>query len=323
MLLAACGVDSDRFRLEGRFRNINQGEFWVYSIDGGIDGVDTIQVRNGRFSYETELRMPATFIIIFPNYSELPVFAKPGKTVSLKGDVSHLKEVAVNGTEANEDMTKLRMELNKLMPPEVPNAVEKFIKKNPGSQAGPYLLQHYYLQEVEPDYKKAYELAGIMMKENPDNGILAKWEQELKGLSHYRWKGKLPSFSATDIKGRSVSQNDLKAKLNVLMVWASWNFQSTDTQRRLQKLKKTYGEKLGVVGICLDADVKDCRRRMEKDSIQWKTVCDGRMWNSPVLGQLGVGSLPANWLVNQKGEIIERNVDPQKIEERVNKELGG
>ena len=129
-ILTACGVDSNRFRLEGRFRNMNQGEFWVYSIDGGIDGVDTVQVRNGRFSYETTLRMPSTFIMVFPNFSELPVFAQPGKTISIKGDVSHLKEIAVGGTDANDDMTKLRMQLNKLMPPDVPGAVEKFIKEN-------------------------------------------------------------------------------------------------------------------------------------------------------------------------------------------------
>ena len=31
LLLTACGGDSGKFKLEGRLRNINQGEFWVYS----------------------------------------------------------------------------------------------------------------------------------------------------------------------------------------------------------------------------------------------------------------------------------------------------
>ena len=66
LLLLSCGVDSDKFRLEGRLRNIHQGEFWVYSMDGSIDGIDTIPVREGRFSYEIPLRSPSTLIVIFP-----------------------------------------------------------------------------------------------------------------------------------------------------------------------------------------------------------------------------------------------------------------
>ena len=318
LFLSGCGVDGDRFRLEGRFRNINQGEFLVYSIDGGINGVDTIQVRNGHFSYETTLRMPSTFVIIFPNYSELPVFATPGKTVTLKGDVSHLKEIAINGTDANEDMTKLRMQLNKLMPPEVPGAVEEYIKDNPESQCCSYLLQHYLLQVEEPDFKKAYELATLMYKANPEEGFLARWAQELKGLRNNVNKGRLPAFSGTDIKGRSVSQNDLKSKVNVLSVWVSWNFMSIDTQRRLQALKKTYGDKLSIVSICLDGDIKDCKKRLDRDSIQWKNICDGRMWQTPVLAKLGVASLPANWIIDQKGVIVEHNLSPQQMEEKIN-----
>lgn len=319
-ILTACGVDSNRFRLEGRFRNMNQGEFLVYSTDGGIDGVDTVQVRNGRFSYETTLRMPSTFIIVFPNYSELPVFAQPGKSISIKGDVSHLKEIAVGGTDANDDMTKLRMQLNKLMPPEVPGAVEEFIKDNPESQICPYLLQHYFLQIPEPDYKKAYELVGIMLKKKPEDGMLMRWQKELKALRNDVRNGKLPAFSSTDVKGRSVSQNDLKSKVNVLSVWVSWNFMSIDTQRRLQDLKRTYGDKLSIVSICLDGDINDCKKRLNRDSIQWKTICDGRMWQTPVLAKLGVGSLPANWIIDQKGVIVDHNLSPQQMEEKI-KEL--
>lgn len=319
-ILTACGVDSNRFRLEGRFRNMNQGEFLVYSTDGGIDGVDTVQVRNGRFSYETTLRMPSTFIIVFPNYSELPVFAQPGKSISIKGDVSHLKEIAVGGTDANDDMTKLRMQLNKLMPPEVPGAVEEFIKDNPESQICPYLLQHYFLQIPEPDYKKAYELVGIMLKKKPEDGMLMRWQKELKALRNDVRNGKLPAFSGTDVKGRSVSQNDLKSKVNVLSVWVSWNFMSIDTQRRLQDLKRTYGDKLSIVSICLDGDINDCKKRLNRDSIQWKTICDGRMWQTPVLAKLGVGSLPANWIIDQNGVIVDHNLSPQQMEEKI-KEL--
>ena len=65
LTLTACGVSGNRFQLEGRFLHMDQGEFYVYSPDGGIEGVDTIKVIDGRFTYEapvsyTHLTLPTS-----------------------------------------------------------------------------------------------------------------------------------------------------------------------------------------------------------------------------------------------------------------------
>lgn len=321
LLLGSCGVDSDRFRLEGRLRNMHQGEFWVYSTDGGIDGIDTIPVREGRFVYEIPMRSPSTLVIVFPNYSELPVFARPGAEVDIKGDATHLREMAINGTDENGEMTKLRMELNRLMPPEVPGKVEEYIRENPESEVSVYLLQRYFLQEDAADYKRAMALVELMLKEQPDNGRLIEWKKQLPALCRGMVKAKLPAFTASDVKGRTVTQDDLKKKANVLTVWASWSFQSTDMQRRLIRLKKDYGERLGVVSICLDARPQDCRQRVERDSLPWKTVCDGRVWQTPLLAKLGISEVPASMVIDSRGVIVARDLAPQELEDELKKML--
>lgn len=321
LLLGSCGVDSDRFRLEGRLRNMHQGEFWVYSTDGGIDGIDTIPVREGRFVYEIPMRSPSTLVIVFPNYSELPVFARPGAEVDIKGDATHLREMAINGTDENGEMTKLRMELNRLMPPEVPGKVEEFIRENPESEVSVYLLQRYFLQEDAADYKRAMALVELMLKEQPDNGRLIEWKKQLPALCRGMVKTKLPAFTASDVKGRTVTQDELKKKANVLTVWASWSFQSTDMQRRLIRLKKDYGERLGVVSICLDARPQDCRQRVERDSLPWKTVCDGRVWQTPLLAKLGISEVPASMVIDSRGVIVARDLAPQELEDELKKML--
>ena len=321
LLLSACDVDGNKFRLSGRLRNMNQGMFWIYSPDGAIEGIDTIQVHEGRFSYETELRVPATFVVIFPNFSEQPVFAEPGEEVDIKGDASHLKEIIIKGTDDNDAMTELRMDLNELMPPEIPVAVSKFINKNPKSRASRYLLQRYFLADPQANMQQAYVLASLMHKEDPDDGQLTKWKKELESLRNGQVNKPLSDFSAKDVKGRSVSPGDLKSKVNVVTVWASWNYQSTDIQRRLQRLKKDHGDKLSVVSVCLDADSKKCRQTIERDSLPWKTVCDGRMWQTPMLSRLGIADVPGNLVTNDKGTIVARNLNPQKLEEKIQQML--
>ncbi len=321
LLLASCGVDSNRFKLEGRLRNMNVAEFWVYSMDGVTDGIDTISVREGRFSYEISLRSPTTLIVIFPNYSEQPVFAEPGAKVEIKGDATHLREMVINGTDDNEEMTKLRQELNRLMPPEVPKRVEAYIKEHPKSDISEYLLQRYFLQTPEPDYKKAAMLVEIMQKQLPDKGQFIKWKKQLASLRNGMKNTKLTPFSAKDIIGRTVSQDDLNKRVNVISVWASWSYQSNDMQRRLQRLKRDFGDKLGVVSVCVDGNSVDCKRRIERDSLPWKTICDGRMWETPLLTKLGVSDVPFNIIINSGGTIVERNLTPQALDEKIRQML--
>lgn len=140
LLLGSCSGKSGRFKMEGRFLHLNQGQVLVYSPDGGIDGLDTINIQGGRFVYETEMRDPSTLVLVFPNYSEQPIFAEPGGKVMVKADASHLREMEVEGTDDNELMTDFRQLLAKNSPLDAPKLTADFVKEHPGSRVGVYLV---------------------------------------------------------------------------------------------------------------------------------------------------------------------------------------
>jgi hypothetical protein len=56
---------------------------------------------------------------------------------------------------------------------------------------------------------------------------------------------------------------------------------------------------------------------VERDSVKWSTICDGRMWNTPLLAKFGLADVPANLIADEKGTIVERNLQPQKMEEQI------
>jgi len=79
LFLFSCGVDKGHFRVEGTFKSFNQGELYIYATNNGMrPKMDTISVKGGRFIYQTELENPTAFVIVFPNFSELPVFGESG-----------------------------------------------------------------------------------------------------------------------------------------------------------------------------------------------------------------------------------------------------
>lgn len=319
LLLAACGPEGGKFVMEGRLRNMNQAEFWVYSMDGVFSGIDTIRVRSGRFRYEKSLDIATTLVVIFPNYSEQAVFARPGSEVSIKGDATHLKEMVIEGTRDNEDMTTLRMKLNDLVPPDVPGAVEEFITKRTDSPVSIYLLERYFIQTRKPDLQRALQLTSMLLKDNPDNGRLMQLKKQLKGLQGAPQGGRLPRFSVKDIKGGNVTEKSLDSKVNIVFSWATWSFPSSAMQNRLKMLKQRHGKQLAVVGVCLDADRYICERHIRRDSLPWPTVCDGRLWDTPLMQTLSMTDVPDNVIADSTGRIVARSVALDHLEEQIDK----
>ena len=134
LLLASCGTDSHHFKIDGHLLNLNQGEFYVYSPDGSVThGMDTIKVQAGRFSYLVECDRPMTLMIVFPNFTEQPVFAEPGKSVDIKGNASHLKELTVKGTKANKLMNAFREQILSASPAETKKCAIQMAEDNPES----------------------------------------------------------------------------------------------------------------------------------------------------------------------------------------------
>jgi peroxiredoxin len=199
--------------------------------------------------------------------------------------------------------------------------VSAYIREHLESPASIYLLQRYLLLTSRPDYKEAQKLVDMMLKVAPENGQLIELQKQLKGLQGGALNSKLTAFTATDVKGRKVTEKDLKGKLNVVSVWATWSYSSTDQQRRLKTLKDKYGDKLGILSICVDGRPNDCKQRVERDSLKWSTVCDGRMWNTPLMAKFGLADVPANLVIDERGKIIERNLQPQKLEEFINQQM--
>ena len=317
LLLASCGAESGRFRIEGRLANMNQAEFYIYNMDGGSLRLDTIKVVDGRFIYETDLEHQGTFVILYPNFSDQVVFGESGAVVEMAGDASHLKDMEVTGTDDNDLMTAWRIQANTLTPPEVNKSAVEFIKEHPASIVSNYLLSRYLVLDDTPDYQQAEELSLLLQKEQPQNGRLLNLSKLLAGLKNYQEGKKLPDFSATDINGKRVSRESLNGELNVICLWATWNYDSQSILRKLNKLRRDYGSRLTLLSICLEPSVKDCRQFVERDSMRWSHVCDGQMWESPLVTKLGFSNMPGNLFVDRHGKIVAVDVKNKDIEEKV------
>lgn len=320
LLLVSCGVDSKHFKIEGRFLHMNQGELYVYGGEGSVDGIDTIKVEGGRFAYEMPCEHASTLMLVFPNFSEQPIFAEPGKSVDIDGDASHLKKLKVKGTDDNELMTKFRQQIANASPPETKRYARQFCEDHPESAVSVYLVRRYFVAAVEPDYRQAVTLIRMMEPRQPANGQLVHMKQLLKALGSTGVGAALPAFTAYDMNGRLVSSADLSAGLVVVCTWASWSYESTDMLRQIHQLQRSSQGRLKVVSISLDAGKQDCRPTLKNDSISWPNICDGMMFDGKTVQHLGLKAVPDNLLL-RNGRIIARSLSPQELQQKIKQNL--
>lgn len=313
LMLISCGTRSGHFKMEGRFLHMNQGELYVYSPDGGIDGLDTIKIEAGRFAYEIPCSKPATLVIIFPNYSVQPIFAESGGSVEVKADASHLKEMEVKGTDDNELMTKFRKQIANSSPPDELKYAIQFIKDHPESTVSVYLLNRYLIQTETPDYKQAANLLKILLKEQPGNVTLGRLQRQISGLGTLRVGDKLPNFTAKDINGKLINNATLANQTIIISTWAAWSYESLDFQRALNDAVKA--GKIATLGISVDANPKEVRQALKNDDITFPNVCDGKMLSTPLLKTFGLTTVPDN-IVVRNGKIIERGITANTVRQR-------
>ena len=315
-LLASCGEDSKHFKIEGRLLQINQGEFYLYSSDGTISGFDTIKVQGGRFSHEIECDHPTTLTLVFPNFSEQPIFAEPGKTVDIDGDASHLKMLKIKGTDDNELMSDFREQIAASSPPEIKRFAVRFIEDHPQSPVSIYLVKKYFIITPRPDYREAARLLKLMKASQPDNFIINNMLRDTKVLGQSAVGTRLPAFKIKDMKGNTITSNSLSRGLVVICTWASWSYPSTDMLRQLHQIQIDKQKPFKVISICVDANKADCDTYLNVNEIKTPNVFTGEMFNTAPLKILGLQNVPDN-IVVKDGKIVARSLDINSLREKV------
>ena len=127
----------------------------------------------------------------------------------------------------------------------------------------------------------------------------------------------LPEFSFTLEDGRKVQASDYRGKPLLVHFWASWEGRSRAETFRVRRMLKGNQGKIEAVSISLD--VNDAARKgIERmDSVSWTSYCDFQSWNSPLVKQFGIRSIPFYLLAGADGKVLaagasyEKDIEPE------------
>ncbi len=317
LLLTACGVADDRVRIKGDFENIDKAEFYVYCDGDGFAGIDTIFIEGGKFSHDYPLKRKDVLKLLYPNFSETFIIGEPGKTISIKGDASHLNRVEVGGSEENDMLTNFRLDNTERGAKEREMAVADFIRSHPKSMAAIAVWKEYFAQAEHSEYS-ARQLLEVLRKAQPETPTLRLLEEQTRALVSVNKGMDLPDFSAVTLSGDTIKKADFSGKPLVIAITANWHSESPALISKLQEYQKEHTDFARVLHISADAQSENARRLHHPDTTA-TIVCDELMFDSPLLLRLGVRFVPSIILVDRKGKVVARDLSFKRLDEELSK----
>lgn len=321
LTLLGCGGSAGQFRLCGDFDHLEQGEFYIYSPDGGLDRLDTLRLREGKFDYTVPLQEKATYHILYPNFSELVIFGESGKVVKVKGDARSLNEVKVSGTDENETYTKYRRESQNLSGKKLDSLTRDYILQYPTMQMSRFLLNKYFIQPEGTDQQMMHELYDSLCRANPSDVFLSNLSNDVRRKNTIKTGSRIPEFSLTTrkvelkkykkkktiirtIESRTVSDTSFKDKPLLLVFWATWRSGSQSGLYRASRLMRESENKIQAISYSLDVEDTELKAVERRDSIDYPSICDFKCWNSPLVQQWGIRELPFFILMDKDRKIL-------------------
>lgn len=316
--LASCG-SKGYTTLKGEITGLGNDTLYLYGTDPLYPHIDTIATEAGRFEARLKTDTLVSLYLQLPDGTRIPLFADRNQHITLQGKAGQPHTFAARGNQACEELTDFNHSLQTLGKPSIQalqQKAEDFIRSHTGSLASIHLLNKYFVDQPEPDWKRIRTLTDSMEGTLKDRPYIA---QLLKGLQEEEKSAvgrTIPYFRLPNSKGKSISRNDFPKHYLLINFWASWDHASRQANAPLRRLyqQEKKNEKIGMLGISLDVDKDAWQAAIKADTLQWEQACDRQAWETNIVKQLRIHSLPATVLVNPQGRIEARNLTPADID---------
>jgi peroxiredoxin len=120
---------------------------------------------------------------------------------------------------------------------------------------------------------------------------------------------KAPDLAMETADNEILTLSELRGNFVLLQVWASWSKPSVEENRYLKQSYHQFGQKnFVIVQASIDNDRSRWNAAINTQYSGWYHVSDLNRWESVIISLYGIERIPANFLIDPHGVVIETDI---------------
>lgn len=354
-VLLSCATDSKTFNLKGTATGFDDGyEIIVYQIEPANNQpeiIDTLVVKGGSFSgtYPTSEVNRINYlsfnqlgtVAYFPENENLNVTVYKDSidasyvTGSMQNDeyqkfTSKIRDFAAQRKALSMRYQQAQQQQDNLLVNQIrqENAdigtqekilKQKFIAEHPNMLFSAMLISEMLSRKELSPTEAKNSIAGLSPKLQASPAI-TKIKTALESMGASEVGGNAPNFTAETPEGTQLSLKDAMGKYTIIDFWASWCKPCRLENPNVVNVYNQYHDKgLNIISVSLDRPGQKNRwvQAIKDDKMDWHHVSNLMFWDDPIARNYNVRSIPATFLIDENGVIIDKNLRGAALGRRV------
>jgi len=356
----SCNTENDSYKLEGKAIGFADGTKIIVNKLGSNNqpkAIDTLIVANESFrgSYANSEELSINFLLV-ENVKGTILFFPENTDLNATLYKDSIRSSFITGSQQN-DSYKLfnekiiffneqkgknieaykvaRKEQDNMLASEIKkegtiiNEAEKnfkiqFVSYNPNSLFAVLLLT----EMVSRKEVSAAEAKAILDNLSPKvaaSSSATKLKSLINNMKKADVGSEAPNFTAPQPNGEMLALNDVLGKYTIIDFWASWCKPCRRENPNVVRVYNEYHEKgLNIISVSLDKAGQENRwiKAINDDQMDWYHVSNLKGWNDPIAKTYNVRSIPATFLLDEKGNIIAKNLRGSALDAKIASLLG-
>ena len=150
---------------------------------------------------------------------------------------------------------------------------------------------------------------------------IARMDAQISLLSQVK-ETNFPEIAMPDMYGKEQSLSSLEGKVILLHFWSAAVGNSNAMNADLKEIYAKYHDQgFEIYQVGIDTSKALWINTIQEQQLPWISVSDLRGEASPAVGAYNVQSLPANFLIDREGNIADRNLSGEKLEQAIKKHI--
>lgn len=339
LLLIACGkkLKPNEYTIEGNVTGYPDSTYIYFQVDTHQDSVLIIKnkfevtgtLKNNE-SVQAMLHVKDTrdYQAIWLENAIMTFNAEKGKfnNAVVSGSKTQLLQDEINaltapfnaqGDSINKLVAKLKLPQKeadiklKIITNEMDTCIVRFMEKRPNSIVTANYLTFYAPTLGHKTTRRLYDLLTPEIKNSSKGKEVFQYLSVNKNIEIGKPFADLTQY---DADGKAVKLSDFKGRVFLIDFWASWCHPCRAAHPGLINTYNVYKNNgFNIVAISVDDDKKEWLNALRADKLPYTTLSEKNGGENTAAVVYGINQYPTNYLVDQNGIIIAKNIEVEEL----------